>query len=152
MCKFEKYKNITQRWCDNFFDDKDLTNSLRPESISPVVDIRDFNVLEKFKKNEIRRLNEVKENQLKKFDKANEKSGKVLLFYPDRSLGDGLVFDVTSGFFSNEDVPPWGTWFYFEKNIIEGENILYCWISSDLTVLVDKALDVDYYNCLMWAD
>lgn len=152
MHKFEEYKNIAQRWCDKFFDSEDLTHSLRPELLLPTLDFRDFNVSEEAKKNEIRRLIGIRKAQLQKDNKSGKSLGKVLLLYPDRSLGDGLICDVTNGFFSDEDLPPWGTWFHFDKDSDEGESILYCWIPSNLMTLVDNALKVDFYDCLVWAD
>lgn len=148
MSKYEEYLKVTAIWCNHFIDEKNLAGCFRPKDFSPSVDFRDFNVTLEDKISELEKAYDIKLSQLSTDIQALEPIGKVLLFYPDRNLGDGLFGLETEGFFSEDDLPPWGTWFYFESN--DSENILYCWIPKKIVNIVNKAIQIDYCDCLSW--
>lgn len=147
---FEEYQEVASKWCGKFYDQTNAEKSLRPRSLLPKIDIRDFNISEQLKKNEIQRLHKLRVSEISEADSSASSLGRVLRYYPDRSLGDGLLCDKTNGFFTEEEVPPWGTWFYFEKEPNENENILYSWVPISLCKSIDKALENDFYDCLVW--
>lgn len=150
MSVFEKYQLATAVWCEKFCDANNPAFSLRMSSLEPAVDIRDYNVSITAKKDEMDRLHRIRLSQTDNGNSSVAPLGRILCFYPDRSLGDALVHGASQGFFDEDDLPPWGTWFYFEQEPVDGENVLYCWVPVQFLQLVSDALAADCYDCLVW--
>ena len=146
----EEYLDITKKWCAKNLDLNDLANCFRNDSVMPAIDITDYSVLKSAKNAEIIKLNHIKKSQLDLDKIEGELQGSVLLYYPQRSLGDALVASESSDFFSDDDAPPYGTWFHFERNEKDDEDVLYCWIPDEIYGYIDKSLEVDFYDCLLW--
>lgn len=86
-------------------------------------------------------------------------SGRLLCFYPDVSLGDGFVAIDSGQFIDDQDCPPWDTWLYFSLLNFEINSsydpieipCLLSWIPEAAIDLVDKAMEQDANDCLIWA-
>jgi hypothetical protein len=88
--------------------------------------------------------------------------GRILCFYPQRSLNDSMVASEcqaqineihigSNGEYIDEfDNPPWDTWFYCEK--VENEIALYSWVHPELVNFFSRAIATDAYGCLVWAE
>lgn len=142
--------NYTKGWCLKRYDPLKKKESLRSEILEPSIDIRDTALQDEELFEEISRINELKRQQPQTCFEGGIR-GKVLYFRPDESLGDGLVALECGGFIDSEECPPWDTWFYFIKSGLESRVVL-SWIPEEAVKLVDRALEVDQYDCLGWVD
>ncbi|MFS1524415.1 hypothetical protein ACL7TT_09915 [Microbulbifer sp. 2304DJ12-6] len=150
MSKFEEYQLVASLWCIESYTDSDRVNSLRSETLAPQIDIRDYNISVSRKKDEIDRIHKLRKTNLTNQETNISPAGRILRYYPDRSLEDGLVFEESGGFISEDESPPWDTWFYFEQEPNERENILYCWIPLETVQFISEAMKSDCYDCLVW--
>jgi|GEM_PF-4890362 len=132
-------------------DDIGSVDSFRPLGLRPKVDVRDFRISVERKILEIDRLNQIKAQSIASNTFVSSQAGKVLIFYPERGLADGLMEIESGGFIDSDDLPPSGTWFYFALEST-GDNgcALYAWIPEAFVSIVDRALGVDQYSCLEW--
>lgn len=148
MMKFEKYKTIAGLWCNQYYSDSDRKNSLRSQVLNPEIDIQDYNVSPEEKKVEMDRMHNIRELHVSSLNNKGDPLGEVLKYYPNRSLGDGLVYLKSDGFISDDECPPWDTWFYFDQE--NDENVLYCWVPIQLVEFLTEAMEDDFYDCLVW--
>jgi hypothetical protein len=80
-------------------------------------------------------------------DQAHE-SGRILLFYPEETLCDGAAHVSSSGYFDYSNIPPWDTWFLYEKTP-DGRGVLYSWVPKEFETLARKGVDVNPEECLV---
>ncbi|MDE2420964.1 MAG: hypothetical protein KGO49_07285 [Gammaproteobacteria bacterium] len=147
---FHSGLSITKLWCEARIDKDAPTKTLRPPELSPHNDIRDYNVGIFRKKEEIKRLNLIRTTLFENQELTlSDIHGKILVFYPELSLNDGLMCIASGGFIDENDCPPWATWFYYSLGTDDG-SILYCWIPEAFIGIVNNAIDVDPYSCLRW--
>ena len=106
---FQQGLEITQRWCAQHRGGAAL---LWPESLRPEVDNYSLSAVE------IDRLNGIKAAQLVTSDGtlADGQQGRVLIFYPFRSLNDGGMVHEADGMIDEDDRPAWSTWFYYAED------------------------------------
>jgi hypothetical protein len=143
--------SITKLWCKTQLGNGALTNTLRPLELNPHIDIRDYNVSILKKKEEITRLNLIKADLFENQELTlSDIHGKILVFYPELSLNDGLMCIESEGFIDENDCPPWATWFYYSPEIDDDGSMLYCWIPQAFISIVDNAIESDAYSCLRW--
>ena len=148
---FHQGLSITKLWCKTQLGKGTPTNTLRPLELSPHIDIRDYNVGIVRKKEEIKRLNFIKTTLIENQDLTLcDTQGKILVFYPELSLNDGLMSIESEGFIDEDDCPPWATWFYYSPEIDDDGSRLYCWIPQAFIHIVDSAMESDQYSCLRW--
>lgn len=104
---FQQGLSITKFWCETQLDKDTSAYTLRPSELSPLIDIRDYNVDIHHKKEEIKRLNLIKAIPFKNQDLVlSNIHGKILVFYPELSLNDGLMGMESEGFIDEDDCPP----------------------------------------------
>lgn len=149
--RFENALSVTKIWCALNFDKTNLSGSLRPLSLMPTIDIRSPNVGDKSKAEEVDRLNSIKANSIAVDASDVGTHGRILVFYPELSLGDGFVGMESQGFIDEDERPPWGTWFYFlsQSNNDDGP-ALFSWVPEEVVAIIDRALKADQYDCLRW--
>ena len=84
--------------------------------------------------------------------------GRVLMFLPQMSLGNGASQNATGGFFDGDNAPPWDTWLVYLPAFEDGPNghrldVVLSWIPRELVELVDRGVRVDQdEECLYWFD
>jgi hypothetical protein len=72
--------------------------------------------------------------------------GRLLVFAPEENLACGAAEYASMGFFDVDNVPPWDTW------IAMLGKYLVSWVPSQLVPLVQKGLDVNPEQCILWSD
>jgi hypothetical protein len=82
-------------------------------------------------------------------------AGRVLLLLTDRNLKDGSALHPSGQVIGEFNVPSCDTWIDFFEQIPSGEGsepAIACWIPKELVHLVQRAVDVNPEECLVWAD
>ncbi|MDO3386882.1 hypothetical protein QWI17_13625 [Gilvimarinus sp. SDUM040013] len=107
---------------------------------------------------------EQKNSRLASSSASLKKKGRILCFYPDLSLNDAMVavecslqmnpndrmpFNERNFYIDENDTPPWDAWFHYGEN--NGDFALYSWVCSEMVEIIDNAIAVDAYSCLVWA-
>lgn len=151
--RFNQDLLITKIWCEFHIHKISNFDDFRPLELSPKIDICDYNLGVESKIEEINRLNLIKAGQIDfQEDKVNAISGRVLVFYPELSLNDGMMVIESAGFIDENDCPPWGTWFHVSYDSVDDNGCaLYAWIPEAFVENVTRAQEVDQYNCLVWS-
>jgi hypothetical protein len=76
----------------------------------------------------------------------DSRGGRLLLYAPENNLACGAAEYSSLGFFDIDNVPPWDTWMVmFGKYLVS-------WVPPQLIQLVQRGLDVNPEQCIMWAD
>ncbi|MEH6451352.1 MAG: hypothetical protein V7765_22005, partial [Oleispira sp.] len=58
-------------------------------------------------------------------------------------------YDESTFYIDENDNPPWDTWFHYKQT--EDGIALYSWIAPELIELINSAIEMDAYDCLVWA-
>ena len=145
---------VTAKWCQGRQQSLSIDERFRAREVSPRIDIGDFSLNFLQKKEEIDRLVYERKKLVKPAvsEELNFK-GRVIVFYPERSLQDGFLAIESEGFFDSNDFLPWDTWFYYDCKIVEGESeeLLYAWVPQASVRLIENALNnVEHYNSYDW--
>lgn len=98
-------------------------------------------------------------------ERATDDRGRIVAFYPDKSLNDGLMswqlshyehpYARSGGFtyIDENDDPPWDTWFchqFYRDHSGENVSRVLCWIPDPILKIVQAAMDADACDCLKW--
>jgi hypothetical protein len=89
--------------------------------------------------------------------------GRLLAYFPDDNLADGVAEAESKGFFDVENIPPYDTWVWMVRNIrafeykdgTPGEmeaNYLVAWVPPDFIPLAGGGIDVNPEGCIVWLD
>ena len=84
------------------------------------------------------------------------KSGRLLVFYPDRTLFDGAAERSSEGFFNSNNDPPWDMWVYFGEDLPSSEpeddrrHFVLSWVPDSYLSIVQRGLDVNPEVCIEW--
>jgi hypothetical protein len=86
-----------------------------------------------------------------------ETMGRLLLCEYFMSLASGESESETNGFFDVMDRPPWDSWLglFQIPNVYhpsEPTAVLVSWVPSSFIPMVDRAIVVNPYECIYWAD
>ncbi|AKF10722.1 hypothetical protein [Sandaracinus amylolyticus] len=82
-------------------------------------------------------------------------SGRLLVYFPDANLSCGAAELETDGFFDADNVPPWDTWISVHDRAHgcpSYGSMLVCWVPPALVELVDRGIDVNPEQCIVWID
>ena len=75
----------------------------------------------------------------------NLKTGRLLLYFPDRNTQSGEVTSETDNFFDIRHIPPWDTWVSFWVAEDPGQrdsNFILCWIPPEFEDLTSDGIGV----------
>ena len=89
--------------------------------------------------------------------------GRLLAYFPDDNLADGVAEAETDGFFDVNNTPPYDTWLWMVRNLrtfkyadgAKGEmdaNYLVAWVPPDFIPLASAGVDVNPEKCILWLD
>ena len=89
--------------------------------------------------------------------------GRLLAYFPDDNLADGVAEMVSDGFFDVNNIPPYDTWVWVVRNTRtfeyanheQGEteaNYLVAWVPPDFIPLASRGIDVNPEGCILWLD
>jgi hypothetical protein len=91
------------------------------------------------------------------------RGGRLLAYFPDDNLADGVAQADSEGFFDVDNIPPYDTWVWMVRNIrtfnyadgAKGEmeaNYLVAWVPPDFIQLATRGLRVNPEQCILWLD
>ena len=86
--------------------------------------------------------------------------GRLLAYYPDAQLSDGVPGLETMGFFDGENAPPWDTWIALLRHDVAStltdgngyEEFLVAWVPNELVELADRGISADTVDSIAWLD
>ena len=161
LLRFQVWLAGTVAWCMNANINQSLQSRYRSPRIAPYVFIR----------NRFEAVNNVHQDRffarhhIDGFSISIPTSlisqGRLLVYYPEKSLGDGAAAVETEGYFDSRNTPPWDTWIdYFEEPSVEGQNgwerseryYLIAWVPPALVEVIQRGIDVNPEQCLQWLE
>jgi uncharacterized protein (TIGR02996 family) len=83
--------------------------------------------------------------------------GRLLVFYPDATLSDGVAYGQSGAFFNEENIPPWDTWVMatevsrHEPGTFSYNSYLVCWVPPKLIEHADHWINLHPLHCIRWA-
>jgi hypothetical protein len=89
--------------------------------------------------------------------------GRLLAYFPDDNLFDGMAEQVSTGFFDVNNIPPYDTWVWMVRNVrafeyadgAKGEieaNYLIAWVPPDFIPISTAGIDANPEGCILWLD
>lgn len=89
--------------------------------------------------------------------------GKLLTYFPNENLADGVAEEASSGFFDADNIPPYDTWIWMAENtqtvlypsrrkIDVPNNYLIAWVPPLFIPAAKRGLDVHVEACISWLD
>jgi hypothetical protein len=89
--------------------------------------------------------------------------GRLLAYFPDDNLADGIAEAESDGFFDVNNAPPYDTWVWMVRNLrkfeyADGEkgemeaNYLVAWVPPDFVPLASGGVKVNPEACILWLD
>jgi hypothetical protein len=149
----------TKDWCTRPGRGNDAALSLRTPSLMPSLIVKDGDYQPSWNYDlahpevEVERLCIRRLALVEVSDRASNMSssmtGRVLLFYPRETLCDGSADVNSKGYFDDWNIPPWDTWFYFDR-LEDGKEVLYCWVPDDFLHLAEAGVSANPEQCLAW--
>jgi hypothetical protein len=87
--------------------------------------------------------------------------GRLLAYFPDDNLADGVAEAESGGFLDVNNIPPYDTWVWMVRNIrsfnysdgAEGEmeaDYLVAWVPPIFVELANRGIDVNPEGCILW--
>jgi hypothetical protein len=89
--------------------------------------------------------------------------GRLLAYFPNDNLADGVAEVESQGFFDVDNIPPYDTWVWMVRNVraferadrTKGEieaNYLVAWVPPDFLQLAGAGVDTNPEQCILWLD
>jgi hypothetical protein len=89
--------------------------------------------------------------------------GRLLAYFPDDNLADGVAAAESKGFLDLDNIPPYDTWVWMVPNMRtvqyangrSGEmeaNYLVAWVPPDFIQLANGGANVNPEECILWLD
>ena len=89
--------------------------------------------------------------------------GRLLAYFPEDNLADGVAATESEGFFDVDNIPPYDTWVWMVPSMrtfqyadgASGEmeaNYLVAWVPPDFIQLASRGVDVNPEECIRWLD
>jgi hypothetical protein len=89
--------------------------------------------------------------------------GRLLAYFPEENLADGVAEVESRGFFDVNNVPPHDTWVWLVRNVrsfahqdgTKGEmeaDYLVAWVPPDFIGLASGGIEVNPEQCIQWLD
>jgi len=146
-------------WSSHHLNLNDLGSSLRSSDLNPESEVWNYVTEDRQVQKIVSQLCDKRRELLasESINLKNKLQGRVLCFYPEISLKDAVVCLASSGFIDQDDSPPWDTWIWYSLDDIEQHHeekyaCLFSWVPDELVSLIDKAIEEDTYDCLIWAE
>jgi hypothetical protein len=82
--------------------------------------------------------------------------GRLLVFFPDQTLRDGVATVESNGFFGLGDFPPQDTWIYYSSDIwlLHKQNSLYkyliSWVPREYFLAIENTMNMNAAEHIMW--
>jgi hypothetical protein len=151
----------TMAWCSLHLDAKDPAASLRSEALKPELVILDDRINghwnytvpgdpAQYVRNLCVRRGELLRSTDWVDDGRAAMKGRILLFHPHETLCDGAAHTITKGYFDFWNIPPWDTWFGYERSS-DGRDVLYSYVPSEFLELAEQGVLANPERCLQWA-
>jgi hypothetical protein len=81
-------------------------------------------------------------------------AGRLLAYFPDADLSDGMAELETGGFFDVFNAPPWDTWVAFfedpDERDLSYRAYLVAYVPPTLLNLVERGIYVNPEECIAW--
>jgi hypothetical protein len=84
---------------------------------------------------------------------ARMANGRLLVWYRDLTVDDGLGESCTQGYLDESDMPPWDTWIYYiraEDDPKAAAGYLVSWVPPQFVQPVQEAIACNAYDALLW--
>ena len=89
--------------------------------------------------------------------------GRLVAYFPDDNLCDGVAKQESKGFFDFDNMPPYDTWIWWVRNLRRVEyddhttderevNYLVAWVPPDFIELANAGIRHNAEDCIMWLD
>jgi hypothetical protein len=89
--------------------------------------------------------------------------GRLLAYFPDENLADGVAQMKSEGFFDVDNIPPYDTWVWMVRDVKTfdyrdggtGEreaNYLVAWVPPDFIGLASRGVKANPEECILWLD
>jgi hypothetical protein len=141
-------------WCTPRVETGDPARSLRSDELRPWV-------LESDRESAVRRVLESRASAVYPHvcaaapvrTRNDLEHGRLLLYVPDENLTDGAAELETEGFFDIDNAPPWDTWVGLFRDGSADRFLaeyLVCWVPAGLVALVQRGIDVNPEECIVW--
>ena len=149
--------NDCKMWSKRNLNLQNIEESFRSVALKPNVDVRDLSVSDEAKFLSTNIVAKYRNSIITKSDlsEGEKTSGRVLAFYPVRSMGDAIVGSECDYFIDEDDIPAWDLWLQFlsggYKEGSEYDACLLCFVPRELVGQVDKAIQLYCYGCFRWA-
>ncbi len=79
--------------------------------------------------------------------------GRLLVWYRDLTIDDGVGESYTTGYLDESDMPPWDTWVTYVSADDDAEaaaGYLVSWVPPQFVKAVQQAIDSNAYDALFW--
>jgi hypothetical protein len=145
---FRRSLAATTAWCANIPDTGDCTALFRSPQLQPPIDIGEHTDSLDLVRSAVQRVIEQRFSHLVQ-DRVAEISpdllgGRLLAFYPQDTICDGLAAIESDGFFDQANVPPWDTWVYFI------DDFLISFVPQPFISNVECGLITNVEECIVW--
>lgn len=85
------------------------------------------------------------------------RGGRLLAYFPDANLCDGVAESVSQGFFDENNIPPRDTWVWMaeeQPNITDDitGSFLIAWVPPAFMELANAGIFVNPEGCMLWLD
>ena len=80
--------------------------------------------------------------------------GRLLVYLPDMDLCDGAAEQISLGYFDVNNAPPWDTWIgiFADTGSPRSGSYLVSWVPPPFLSLVEKGIEVNPEQCILWLD
>ncbi len=141
----------TIAWCASRADVAHAHHSLRDERLRPPILARD-------RKDTVLEVADARARELELDETtpaAAERSGRLLVYFPESSLRCGGAEVASRGYFDADNTPPWDTWvalgYDASRDPQSGESLyLVAWVPPSMMSLVTAGIEANPEECIRW--
>jgi hypothetical protein len=91
------------------------------------------------------------------------RGGRLLAYFPDDTLCDGVAAAESDGFFDDVNIPPYDTWVWMVQDVrtvayadghkaVKPANFLIAWVPPIFLELANGGIEVNPEECIAWLD
>jgi len=158
MKSFDAFKVTlaeTITWCTERIQPDDPKNSLRSTDIRPpglrICDrlrLSFGKIVNTVSKERRQYINAVSRDGQEVF--KDLAGGRLLLCTSvTESIPDGVVSNMSKGFYDEDDLPPWDTWIYY---LDAGKEYLISWVPPEWIQLANVGVEIHFLDCMRWEE
>ncbi len=171
---FKRRLAETARWCALHVSVADPSGSLRSSALRPDIDDSKTYLCYRWStiSEQLAAVTKLSERraQLLRVEKhypdvADElwTNGRLMLYYPNANLFDGVALQESKGYFDVDNAPPWDTWLYYvhddvmwteprEKQDEAYASYVISWVPPDFVAVAGRGIYVNPEQCISWVD